>query len=189
VSRAERIESQAAKLFAERGFGATTIDDIGAAAGVSGPAIYWHFKNKQALLAAMLIDISERLLAGGEACVDAAVDDADALERLIAAQVSFALTEPDLILVHTRELHHLDPEHRRSVRSLQRRYLAVWIDVAARLAPDTTRATLEAAVQAVIGLINSTPYLVRTDRAVLGELLRRLAAGAFAALVLDARVP
>jgi AcrR family transcriptional regulator len=189
VSRAERIESQAAKLFAERGFGATTIDDIGAAAGVSGPAIYWHFKNKQALLAEMRIDISERLLAGGEACVAAAADDTDALERLIAAQVSFALAEPDLIVVHTRELHHLEPEPRRSVRSLQRRYLAVWIDVVARLAPDTARPTLEAAVQAIIGLINSTPYLVRTDRALLGDLLERMAAGAFAAITADARVP
>jgi AcrR family transcriptional regulator len=189
VSRAERIESQAAKLFAERGFGATTIDDIGAAAGVSGPAIYWHFKNKQALLAAMLIDISERLLSGGQACVEAATDDADALDRLIAAQVTFALTEPDLIVVHTRELHHLDPEHRRSVRSLQRRYLAVWVEVVARIAPSADRATLEAGVQAIIGLINSTPYLARTDRAVLGDVLGRMARGAFDAITAEQRVP
>ena len=68
ASRSEQIQQAAARLFAERGYGATSIDDIGAAAGVSGPAIYWHFPGKQALLAAMLTDVSEQLLAGGRDC-------------------------------------------------------------------------------------------------------------------------
>jgi AcrR family transcriptional regulator len=182
MSRAAAIEHQAARLFAERGFGATTIDDIGTASGVSGPAIYWHFRNKQALLAAMLIDISERLLAGGQACVSEATDAQHALRRLVTAQVDFALTEPDLIVVHARELHHLDDAQRHRVRALQRRYVDVWVDAAGRRYPNAPRSTVSAAVQAVIGLINSTPYLGRIDRATLADLLARLAHGALDAL-------
>ena len=108
ASRADHIVREAARLFAERGYGATSIDEIGMAAGVSGPAVYWHFNNKQAVLAAILVDISERLLDSGRRCVADAADDADALRRLIDQQVAFALDEPDLIVVHSRELHHLD---------------------------------------------------------------------------------
>jgi AcrR family transcriptional regulator len=90
-ARAQHIASEAARLFAERGYGATSVDDIGAAVGVSGPAIYWHFASKQAMLASILTDISERLLEGGKQCVAAAADDAEAIERLVAQQVEFAL--------------------------------------------------------------------------------------------------
>ena len=69
ATRSEQIVRAAAHLFAASGYGATSIDDIGAAAGVSGPAIYWHFAGKQALLATMLTAVSEQLLTGGESSV------------------------------------------------------------------------------------------------------------------------
>lgn len=58
--RAEILEA-AADLFAARGFHGVSIEDIGAAVGVSGPALYRHFSGKEALLTEMLLDISERL--------------------------------------------------------------------------------------------------------------------------------
>ena len=44
----------ASDLFRERGFRATSLDDIGAAAGVSGPAIYRYFKSKHELLSVLI---------------------------------------------------------------------------------------------------------------------------------------
>ncbi|MBS2080005.1 helix-turn-helix domain-containing protein, partial [Mycobacterium tuberculosis] len=41
-----KLLSAAERLFAERGFLAVRLEDIGAAAGVSGPAIYRHFPSK-----------------------------------------------------------------------------------------------------------------------------------------------
>jgi AcrR family transcriptional regulator len=43
------IEREAARLFAEKGFAATTVDDIVAAAGVSKPMLYRHFESKKEL--------------------------------------------------------------------------------------------------------------------------------------------
>src|ERR671929_1716646 len=71
-SRREQILQAAAQLFAERGSRSVGVDDIGAAVGVTGPAIYRHFAGKDAMLAEMLLRISERLLAGGNECVAAA---------------------------------------------------------------------------------------------------------------------
>lgn len=178
-SRADQILQAAARLFAERGYGATGIDDIGGAAGVSGPAIYWHFKGKQALLAAMLTDVSERLLEGGRACVDAAGGDAEAaLAALVHAQVRFALDQPDLIVVHARELRHLDTEQAHLVRLLQRQYVDVWVDVLHRIYPRARRPRLVAAVQAAIGLVNSTPYVGRVGRRTLAPMLHDMAIAA-----------
>jgi len=180
--RADRIIAEAARLFAERGFGATTIDDIGAAVGISGPAIYWHFSGKQALLAAMLTDISERLLIEGKTSVADASTLDEALLRLVAGQVTFALREPDLIVVHGRDLHHLEAAQAQRVRALQRQYIDVWTGVLAATHPNVARNRLGAGVRAVIGLVNSTPNLGRVDRASLESMLSDMALAALAAI-------
>src|SRR5918998_3106628 len=95
----------AARLFAERGSRAVGVDDVGAAVGVTGPAIYRHFASKDAMLAEMLLRISERLLEGGSAVVAGAGDDVAAqLRALIAFQADFALHNPALITVQDRDL-------------------------------------------------------------------------------------
>lgn len=79
-AKAERraaLLAAAARLFAERGFDGVTLGDIGEAAGVSGPAVYRHVAGKQALLGAILVDVSERLLRGGRG-VDATAPGASA---------------------------------------------------------------------------------------------------------------
>src|SRR5882672_5262308 len=58
--RRSQLLSAAERLFAERGFLAVRLEDIGAAADVSGPAIYRHFPNKEALLVELLVGISTR---------------------------------------------------------------------------------------------------------------------------------
>ncbi|MEY2401791.1 MAG: hypothetical protein QOJ08_1902, partial [Ilumatobacteraceae bacterium] len=57
LSRRDELLSVAADLFAERGFTKVTVDDIGNAVGVSGPALYHHFDGKQSLLGEMLVRI------------------------------------------------------------------------------------------------------------------------------------
>jgi AcrR family transcriptional regulator len=182
ASRSEQILQAAAHLFATRGYGATSIDDIGAAAGVSGPAIYWHFPGKQALLAAMLTKISEQLLSGGQACVSAAADAESALAALVDMQVRFALGQPDLIVVHSRELRQLDEQQAHIVRALQRQYVDVWADVLRSLYPRVPRARATAAVQAAIGLINSTPHSGSLRPRTLSPMLRDMALAALHAV-------
>ncbi len=181
-TRSEQITRAAAHLFATRGYGATTIDDIGAAAGVSGPAIYWHFPGKQALLAAMLTDVSEQLLSGGRECVDAASDADLALTALVDMQVRFALGQPDLIVVHGRELRQLDEGQAHTVRALQRQYVDVWVAVLRQHHPRIARARATAAVQAAIGLINSTPHSGTLRPRTLSPMLRDMALAALHAI-------
>src|SRR3954452_3887028 len=158
-SRREQILRAAAQLFAERGARAVGVDDVGAAVGVTGPAIYRHFASKDAMLAEMLLRISQRLLAGGSERVAAAGGDPAAqLRALIAFQVDFALDNPALITVQDRDLGSLPAGEAAEVRRLQRRYVEVWVTVLARLHPAADAATCRARAHAVFGLINSTPH-------------------------------
>src|SRR5215217_8773752 len=65
MSRRDEILAIAVHLFATRGYHGVSMDDIGTAAGVTGPALYHHFAGKEAMLVAALIPVSEQLLAGG----------------------------------------------------------------------------------------------------------------------------
>src|SRR4051794_31646821 len=142
-AKAERrtaLLSSAAHLFATRGFDGVSIEDLGSSVGISGPAVYRHFTSKQAVLAALLVGVSDGLLVGGRAVVEAADDDAPALRDLVRFHVDFALREPDVIRVQDRDLAALSADDRESVRHLQRRYVDVWVDVLSRLSPSTERA-------------------------------------------------
>jgi AcrR family transcriptional regulator len=158
-SRREQILQAAAQLFAERGSRAVGVDDVGAAVGVTGPAIYRHFASKDAMLAEMLLRISERLLDGGsERAAEAGMDAGAQLRALIAFHVDFALDNPALITVQDRDLKSLADADVAQVRRLQRRYVEVWVAVLARLHPGDDAATCRARAHAVFGLINSTPH-------------------------------
>jgi AcrR family transcriptional regulator len=165
ADRRAALLSAGAKLFAERGFNGVSIEDLGAAAGVSGPAVYRHFSSKQAVLAALLVGISRHLLDGGTDVAVAAPDPAAALRALIAFHVDFALTEPDTIRVQDRDLDALTADERREVRRLQRRYIDLWVGVLGDLQPSLAAAELRMRVQATFGLINSTPHSARVGGA------------------------
>ena len=99
ISRRDQILEVAAELFAEHGFHGVSIVDLGAACGFSGPAIYKHFRSKQAILSEMLVSISEELLAEGTRRVREAADDEAALAALIDWHVTFALTHKQTLTV------------------------------------------------------------------------------------------
>src|SRR3954471_17681239 len=89
--RRERILASATSLFEENGFHGAGIDDIAAAAGVTGPAIYRHFKNKDAVLVALFDRLSERLAATLEKV--ASNEGRLALETLVRLHVRLAFEE------------------------------------------------------------------------------------------------
>src|ERR671921_1865277 len=98
MSRRQEILGRAAELFAVRGFHGVSMAELGAACGISGPALYRHFASKDAMLAEMLVSISEELLRVGRERSAGAADPADALRALVAWHVDFALRHQPLIV-------------------------------------------------------------------------------------------
>lgn len=164
AERREVLLDSAATLFARAGFKGVSIEELGAAAGVSGPAVYRHFPGKKALLGALLVGVSEDLQAGGRHVVSTTADAPAALRGLIAFHVEFALSKPDVIRVQDRDFESLEDHDQAAVRSLQRSYVELWVDVLGRLFPERTIAVRRLQAHAVFGLINSTPHSVSLRR-------------------------
>lgn len=178
ASRRQALLAAAARLFAERGFNGVSIEELGAAAGVSGPAVYKHFGGKQDMLAALLLDASEGLYTGGQEVVGRE-EGVCALRALVEFHVRFALENADVIRVQDRDLEQLGDADRHAVRTLQRRYVELWVDVLAQLNPDADPAVLRTRAHAVFGLLNSTPHSgLALPRATLRAELERMALAA-----------
>ncbi len=175
--RRDQILATAAALFAARGFHGVAVVDIGAACGISGPALYKHFASKQAVLAAMLVGISRRLLADGLERAGRSTDPAGALRSLVAFHVDFALEHPDLIVVQDRDWEALPDEAREEVRALQRAYVDLWAEQV-RVLGGRDRDEARARAHAVFGLINSTPHSALLPRAQMAAVLRAMASSA-----------
>jgi AcrR family transcriptional regulator len=173
-SRRDEILEIAMGLFAARGYHGVSMDDIGSAAGVTGPALYHHFRGKEAMLVAALIPVSENLLHGGKARVAEHPDDAGAaLADLIDFHVEFALANPAVIALHLHELDRLPDEPRRQIRRLQRLYVEEWVAVLGTLRPELDPAEARVLAHSAFGLMNSTPFLGgEVDRRRRAALLR-----------------
>ena len=176
-----QLLSAAERLFAERGFVAVRLEDIGAAAGVSGPAIYRHFPNKESMLVELLVGISARLLAGARDVTARGPDAAVALDGLVDFHLDFALGEPDLIRIQDRDLAHLPVAAERQVRKAQRQYVEMWVGVLRELNTELAEADARLTAHAVFGLLNSTPHSKPTRAARSRALMRAMTVAALTA--------
>jgi AcrR family transcriptional regulator len=181
--RRSKLIAAAERLIAERGYLAVRLEDIGAAAGVSGPAIYRHFPNKEALLVELLDGVSTRLLSGAQAVVSEASDVDMAFDGLVDFHLEFSLGEPDLIRIQDRDLAHLPERAKRQVRKAQRQYVEIWVDLLRRR-DGVDEADARVMAHAAFGLLNSTPYSLKalgakdTDASRSREVLRAMTVAA-----------
>ncbi|MDS2174019.1 TetR/AcrR family transcriptional regulator [Nesterenkonia sp. CL21] len=151
----------AGRLFGTRGFASVALDDIGSEAGVTGQAIYRHFKGKRDMLGQLLLEVSQELLEGGRALGADAGDPEGRLRRLIAFQVRFALRSPEVIRVQEQELGRLADGDRRRIRRMQREYMDIWVDAVGALHPAAGSEELGLRVHGLFGLINSTAHSLK----------------------------
>jgi AcrR family transcriptional regulator len=177
--RRDEILELAVRMIATHSYHGVTMDDIGAAAGVTGPALYHHFAGKEAMLEAALVPVSERLRDGGAERVAAARDPASAIAALVDFHLDFSLANPAVITLHLHELDRLPEEPRRRIRRLQRQYIEEWVQQLVQARPGLDPDSARVLCHGVFGLLNSTPFLrepLTEDR--VRELLRHAALAA-----------
>jgi AcrR family transcriptional regulator len=156
-SRRAPIFAAALRLFRERGFHATSINDIGDAAGVAGTAIYSHFATKQELLAEAIREGARRIR---ESVRDASSDETQppeaALAALVRAYVRVVLENADMNACYVLESRNLDAEARdpllRGERSLREAWRNQLMAVRPELSREQARTMVQMAVFAVVAL-------------------------------------
>ena len=176
--RRQQILDIAAELFAARGFHGVSVAELGSACGISGPALYKHFESKDAMLAEMLVSISETLLAEGRSRVASADGPREALEALVEWHIQFAIDHRALIVVQDRDWSSLPDEARERVRALQRAYVDVWAAQIRRHDPSLSPEASRTRAHVLFGLLNSTPHSGRLPDPQMHDVLRDMAHGA-----------
>ncbi len=181
--RREQILDAATELFRRNGFPGTGIDEIGEAAGITGPGIYRHFASKDEILLAVLDRIWDLL----RPVVDevSGLSPEAALERLIDAHVTLALDHRSELLILVRELRHVPDDYRRAVQRNDARYMDAWAETIRRVHPALDEADARAAARAVTGLIGSPaaePRSRRVPKERYREILTAMARSALAGL-------
>lgn len=174
-TRRDQILATAATLFAERGFHGVSVDELGAACGISGPALYKHFPSKDAMLAEMLVAISEKLLSVAVERASSAQDPVRAVVALVGWHVDFALHHQPLIVVQDRDWASLPDQDRERVRDLQRRYVRLWADWLCRADAGLTTTRAQAMAHATFGLLNSTPHSAVLPEPDMSTMLEQMA--------------
>jgi AcrR family transcriptional regulator len=125
----ERILEEAVKLFYERGFSGTTLDDIAGKLGVTKPFIYTHFRSKVELLEWICRPTIEMSLA---AIADAAAQQGSTADRLFSGVVAFTkvvLTRQANIAVYFREEKNLSATGLADINALRKRFDRVLSDL------------------------------------------------------------
>lgn len=94
------ILDAAARLFASRGYGQTSVDAVIAEAGLSKGAFYHHFASKEALLAALLDDRQRRCAEQMQGAVAPAASLREAIDRLVKVSFDFNEADPDWVRLY-----------------------------------------------------------------------------------------
>ncbi|MGH3433970.1 MAG: TetR/AcrR family transcriptional regulator [Thermocrispum sp.] len=163
-SRREVLVIEASRLFGERGFHEVSMEDIGSAAGISGPSVYRHFPSKTAVFMAAASRVAERLAAGRARVAATAATELEALRGLVRSYVETMVDSADLMSVG-REIRALSEADRTELRRVQRDYVAEWVRLLVAVRPDLTPVEARVVVHMGLTIVND---LIRT-----GPVMRR----------------
>ena len=132
----EQILARAARLFAKRGYTATSMNEVAEACGISKPSLYHYVQDKQQLL----VEIAAAHIARLEALVDEVGAETHAPEarvrRLIAAFLAVYANSQAEHRVLTEDVKFLKPADRRRVLDGERKVVAAFADAIAEARPE-----------------------------------------------------
>lgn len=133
ITRKGQILDEAARLFGQRGYHATTMRDIGEAAGLLPGSLYAHIASKEDLLHEIVVRAAGEFLDALEALKAQPLEPEDRLRRAMRAHVSVVARNLDAAWVFHHEWKSLSGERLAEIRRLRRRYEGMWEDVVSEL--------------------------------------------------------
>jgi len=123
LAKREALLREAVTAFNQRGFHATSMEDIGKSLGVTKAALYYYFPNKQALLAAAFDHVLEVAFESLESAIQAGGSGYDKLKATIRGYLRETLSELNRCVVLTEE-HALMPKQREVIFEKRDRFEA-----------------------------------------------------------------
>ncbi len=124
-AKREEIFKSAMRLFVEKGFEKTTIRDIAREAGINSSSIYYYFKDKEAVLYEILIDIMDESLEKLREIEKSEMSLKDKIHAIIKLHTKIYGTDPVRMELIVHNQKSISPEHWDELRSKQKEYVAI----------------------------------------------------------------
>ncbi|MDX6623965.1 MAG: hypothetical protein QOE75_1897 [Solirubrobacterales bacterium] len=162
--RREQVVADAAALFAERGFQATSMAELTEATGLAAGGLYHYIDGKDDLLIAICDELLEPLLVRAREIVAGAGSPEEQLRELLRAWLAHIAGHLDHMLVFAQERHVIEREPRwRSVRAQREEFEQILDDVLARGEADGSMSFADRglALRALLGMVNYSPQWLR----------------------------
>ncbi|MER6951609.1 TetR family transcriptional regulator [Nonomuraea sp. NPDC000554] len=173
-NRRQLIIQAAARLFCERGYHNVGLSDIAAAVGISAPALYRHFRNKEDLLLHAVLDSFDEF--------EEAVVAAPALDASLRALASVAVRRRDFGLLWQRETRNLPPALRDEALRRFRRTVARLASLVRRSRAELSAADDDLLAWSVCAVLASPSHRsTRTDPVSLEPVINNMARAVTAA--------
>jgi len=176
-----KLMRAALALFREKGYHGAGTNDIGAAAGLTGPSIYRHFATKDEILVTAVIE-GARALGAGVRDVEPDADPLQVLTDLSRSYVKTALGDPELFWVFFNEARHMPDEAKRELDRNANAYFTRYERQVVKLCPDLSKLELQlrvrGALHLVAGLVNDPALAVSEAQS--GILIDRMLASLLA---------
>lgn len=159
----ELLLHESMRLFNERGYRETGMEDLAAAVGIPVASIYQYFPSKAAILAVSYRRAADQL-SGDLSTILATTSDPDrALAQLIDAYVTRSLANPELACVYYTERHNLPDTDAVLLYNIQRSTVESWARLAVAARPDLTLGRARYAIHAAFALAVDIGRLVLPD--------------------------
>ncbi|WP_082403801.1 TetR/AcrR family transcriptional regulator [Saccharothrix sp. NRRL B-16348] len=162
----ERIVGAAVRLFAAKGFDATTVQEVVEAASVTKGALYHYFGSKDDLLFEIYRALIGRQMADLDGIVAARLDAATTVRRIVVSLVETTAESVDETAVFVREMHRLDADRMAAFRSERRRYHETFRSVVEQAQRDggfSSAVPADTVVLIALGVVNQLPTWYRPD--------------------------
>ncbi|WP_155762936.1 TetR/AcrR family transcriptional regulator, partial [Mycobacterium colombiense] len=171
----ELLLHESMRLFNERGYRETGMEDIAAAVGIPVASIYQYFPGKAAILAVYYRRAADQLSGDLSSILATNADPEQALAQLIEAYVTRSFANPELACVYYTERHNLPDTDAVLLYNIQRSTVESWASLAVAASPELTLGRARYAVHAAFALAVDTGRLVYPNTSAAASLtVRRL---------------
>lgn len=123
----EEIFQRAVSLFEQKGFRATSMQDIAALCGVTKPAIYYYFRSKYHFLQALYEVVTREFYDKADALIHSRLAPEAKLRRLVEDQVLYSVQNSRFQRLFQSERRELDQATRVALARRERRYEALLV--------------------------------------------------------------
>jgi AcrR family transcriptional regulator len=161
--RRQEMVYAAAKVFAHRGYDATTMQDLAASMGLATGALYHYFGSKEQLLIEICDQLMEPLLERAHELMDGDDPPEQQLRALLRMWVANVVEHRDHMLVFQQERHAIETGAKwRGVRDSRKAFERLVEDALERAgAAQSTGVDGRLALMALLGMVNHTPQWYR----------------------------